>query len=141
MSVSNSGARRRVERPLSPHLQIYTPLINMVMSILHRMTGAGLYFGTLLLAAWLVATAMGPEAYGVVAGLFASLIGKLVLFGFTWALVHHALGGIRHFIWDFGVGYDLDTIDFLSWGTIVASVVLTVVIWAVVILGRGIGVL
>ena len=33
-------------RPLSPHLQIYRPMLTMMMSIAHRITGAGLYFGT-----------------------------------------------------------------------------------------------
>lgn len=120
----------KAERPLSPHLQVYTPLINMVMSILHRMTGAGLYFGTLLLAWWLIAAATSPAYFAFVNGLFGSLAGRVVLVGFTWALIHHALGGIRHFIWDTGRGYDLKMIDLMSWGTIVLSVLLTAAIWA-----------
>jgi succinate dehydrogenase / fumarate reductase cytochrome b subunit len=105
----------------------------MVMSILHRITGAALYFGTLLLAAWLVAAASGPDAFQTVSGYLNSWPGWIVLFGYTWALIHHGIGGIRHFIWDFGVGYDLATIDFLSWGTIIVSVLLTAVVWFVVI--------
>ena len=37
-------------RPLSPHLQIYKPMLTMMMSIVHRVTGAALYFGALILA-------------------------------------------------------------------------------------------
>lgn len=121
----------KADRPLSPHLQVYSPLINMVMSILHRMTGAALYFGSLLLAWWLIAAATGPSYFNYVNGLLGSWPGRIVLLGFTWALVHHALGGVRHFIWDTGRGYGLKTIDALSWGSIVASVVLTALIWAV----------
>ena len=117
-------------RPLSPHLQIYTPIINMVMSILHRITGTALYFGSLLLAWWLVAAASGPEYFTFVNGLFGSMIGRIVLFGYTWALIHHAIGGIRHFIWDTGRGYDLETIDTMSWWSIYASVALTLLVWA-----------
>ena len=95
-------ARQTVERPLSPHLSIYRPLINMVMSIVHRITGMALYFGTLLLAAWLIATAMGKTQFDFVNGLFGHPIGKLVLLGYTWALAHHMLGGMRHLIWDTG---------------------------------------
>ncbi|MGH6816372.1 MAG: succinate dehydrogenase, cytochrome b556 subunit, partial [Hyphomicrobiaceae bacterium] len=73
------------KRPLSPHLQIYTPSINMVMSILHRLTGAALYFGTLLLAAWLLAAAMGQTYFDGINSLFATVVGKLVLFGYSWA--------------------------------------------------------
>ena len=121
----NTGAR-----PLSPHLQIYSPLINMVMSILHRITGAALYFGTIILVAWLVAAATGRGNYDAVTGLMLTPAGLVIMAGYTWALVHHALGGIRHFIWDTGRGYDLKTIDVLSWGSLVLSVLLTAAIWA-----------
>jgi succinate dehydrogenase / fumarate reductase cytochrome b subunit len=139
MTTARSRGKEAVERPLSPHLQVYSPLINMVMSILHRMTGAALYLGSVLLAWWLVAAASGPGYFAFVSGIMASWPGKLVLLGYTWALIHHALGGIRHFIWDTGRGYGLATIDFLSWGTIVLSVLLTAAVWAgvAVLGGRG----
>lgn len=139
MATQRSRDKGAIERPLSPHLQIYAPLINMVMSILHRMTGAALYLGSLLLAWWLVAAASGPEYFSYVSGLLASWPGKLVLLGYTWALIHHALGGVRHFIWDTGRGYELATIDLLSWGTIVLSVLLTLAVWGgVAMLGGGV---
>jgi succinate dehydrogenase / fumarate reductase cytochrome b subunit len=127
----------RVERPLSPHLQIYSPLINMVMSILHRITGAALYFGTILLSWWLIAAAIGPQYFDFVNGLFGTVFGKLILFGYTWALMHHMLGGIRHLIWDTGRGFELATVDALCWATIVGSASLTVVIWIVAYVLRG----
>ncbi len=132
MAEAKSLRGARAQRPLSPHLQVYSPLINMVMSILHRITGAALYFGSLLLAWWLVAAAAGPDYFAFVNGIFGSWFGRLVLFGYTWALMHHMMGGIRHFIWDTGRGYDLKTIDLLSWGTLVASAALTVLIWLAV---------
>ena len=137
MSEATTGREAKIDRPLSPPLQIYRPLINMVMSILHRITGAALYFGTIILAAWLVAAASGPEAFQTVSGWLNSWAGWIVLFGYTWALIHHALGGIRHFIWDFGMGYEHETIDLLSWGTGVASVVLTAVVWFFVLRALG----
>ena len=130
-------ARQPVERPLSPHLSIYKPLINMVMSILHRLTGAALYFGTLLLAAWLIATAMGEAQFNYVNALFAHPVGQLVLFGYTWALAHHMLGGIRHLIWDTGRGLQIWQVNALSWLTILCSATLTVAIWAVGLALRG----
>jgi succinate dehydrogenase cytochrome b subunit len=126
-----ADARHAVERPLSPHLSIYARQINMVMSILHRITGAALYFGTLLLAAWLVAAAMGERPFALVNSLFGHPIGKLVLFGYTWALAHHMLGGIRHLIWDTGRGLEIWQVNAMSWLTIIGSVVLTLAIWAV----------
>ncbi|MGH1419523.1 MAG: succinate dehydrogenase, cytochrome b556 subunit [Hyphomicrobiaceae bacterium] len=117
------------QRPLSPHLQIYRPLINMVMSILHRITGAALYFGTLLLAWWLIALASGPESFASVTSFFQSWVGMIVLFGYTWALMHHLAGGVRHFIWDTGRGFDLETVDKLAWATGIFSAFATLAIW------------
>ncbi|MFT3732639.1 MAG: succinate dehydrogenase, cytochrome b556 subunit [Hyphomicrobium sp.] len=130
-----SGRGTRPERPLSPHLQIYAPLINMVMSIVHRITGAALYFGSLLLAWWLVSAAIGPDAYDYFLSLCNTWIGKLVLIGYTWVLMHHMMGGIRHFIWDTGYGYDLETVDLLSWGSLAASLALTAIVWISVAMG------
>jgi succinate dehydrogenase / fumarate reductase, cytochrome b subunit len=130
-------AKSAIERPLSPHLQIYRLTINMVMSIVHRMTGAALYLGTVLLAWWLVALAIGPKYFAYVNTIYGSIPGKIVLFGYTWALMHHMLGGMRHLIWDTGRGFDLRMVNILSWMTIIGSVSLTAAIWAVGIAMRG----
>jgi len=123
------------DRPLSPHLQVYRPLINMMMSIIHRITGVALYGGTLLLAWWLMAAAFSPDQFALVSGLMGSWFGKLVLLGFTWAVLHHMLGGIRHLIWDMGWGFDLKTVDLLSWGSLVLSLALTALVWGVAVFG------
>ena len=119
------------ERPLSPHLQIYRPMLTMMMSIAHRITGASLAVGFALLTWWLVAVSIGPEAYAVVNQFFSGLIGRLLLFLFTWALIHHMLGGVRHLIWDTGTGLDKTSIEIFAWLTIISSIVLTVLIWVV----------
>lgn len=117
-------------RPLSPHLQIYRPMLSMMMSIVHRITGAALYFGTALVVIWLVSAAAGPSAFAAVQSIYGSLFGQIVLFGYTWALVHHAIGGVRHLIWDVGRGFgpERELLYRLSLG---GSIVLTVVIWIV----------
>ena len=88
------------QRPLSPHLSIYRWTITMAMSTLQRITGAALYFGTLLITAWLLSAAIGEDAFNTVNALFNSILGRLILFGYTWALLHHLAGGVRHLIWD-----------------------------------------
>lgn len=118
-------------RPLSPHLSIYKPIPTMVMSIIHRITGAALYFGTLLLAWWLIAAASGEAYFEWVNGFFGSFVGRLVLFGYTWALVHHMLGGIRHLVWDTGRGLEKDTATKIAYFTIGASIVLTLILWVI----------
>jgi succinate dehydrogenase / fumarate reductase, cytochrome b subunit len=130
-------AKGNAPRPLSPHLQIYKPTINMVMSIFHRITGAVLYVGTLLLAWWLIAIAQGEKYYIYVNDLLGSPLGKLILFGYTWALLHHMLGGLRHLYWDTGRGFNLSTIRTLSWATLIGSVTLTALVWFVGLKLRG----
>jgi succinate dehydrogenase / fumarate reductase, cytochrome b subunit len=122
------------ERPLSPHLQVYKPSITMVMSILHRITGAALFFGTILLVILLVGLASGKDTYSMVQGLFGSWIGRLVLFGYSWALFHHMMGGIRHFIWDTAAGLERETRMKLAWATLIASLGLTGLVWALVMM-------
>lgn len=126
--MSHPGAK--AARPLSPHLTIFRPLVTMVMSILHRITGAALYFGMILLTWWLLAAAAGPEAYAVVDGFLRSWIGLAILLGFTWAFLHHLLGGLRHLIWDTGAGYSKAGRNGLAWATIIGSLALTVLVFA-----------
>lgn len=137
MAHAETGSRGRDARPVSPHLQIYSPQINMVMSIVHRITGAALYVGTLLLVWWLVAAATGPAYFAYVNGLLGSIPGLVVLVGYTWALIHHALGGIRHLIWDTGRGFNLAFVRFISWMTLIGSLALTAAIWAYILKLRG----
>ena len=136
--MAEAGSRPSGDaRPLSPHLQIYSPLINMVMSILHRITGAALYFGTLILVVWLLAAATGRGNYDMATGLMTTPLGLVVMAGYTWALIHHAIGGIRHLIWDTGRGLNLGTVNLLSWLTILLSLAITGGIWAYILRLRG----
>jgi succinate dehydrogenase / fumarate reductase, cytochrome b subunit len=124
---SHSGLEAR--RPLSPHLSIYRPMLTMMMSILHRITGAALYFGTLLIVWYLVAAATDKKSFDLAAWVFGSFLGQLVLLGYTWAFLHHLLGGIRHMIWDEGYGFEHPMRERLAQATIVGSLVLTIVIF------------
>ena len=124
-------------RPLSPHLQIYKPTLTMTMSIVHRMTGAALFVGTLLLAWWLLAAASGPSAYNRFQWVMESWIGLLVLFGYTWALIHHMLGGIRHLIWDTLRGFGPKEREWLVLANLVGSIGLTLALWFIGFLMTG----
>lgn len=97
-------------RPLSPHLQVYRPQITSVLSILHRLTGVALSFGTLLLTWWLVAAAYGPDAFATAQGALGSIIGQLVLWGMVFAVWYHFANGIRHLLWDFGYGFEIEEV-------------------------------
>jgi len=132
---TTTGVRRA--RPISPHLQVYKMMLTFVMSGFHRISGFVLYFGVLLIAWWLIAAASGPNAYANIEWFMGSLIGRLVLLGYTWALLHHLLGGIRHLIWDVGRGFEPAEREFLALATIVGSISLTLIVWVVGYLAMG----
>ena len=119
----------QVERPLSPHLQVYKPQLTSILSILHRLTGVALGGGTLLLTWWLVAAAYGPEHFATAQAFIASWIGRLVLFGFTFSLFYHLCNGIRHLFWDAGWGFELKTAYASGWLVVIASLGLTLISW------------
>ncbi len=121
------------KRPISPHVQqgAYKVTFSMAISISHRISGVALYAGTFFLAYWLIALATGPEAFETAQMLWGSILGRLVLLGFTWALMHHMLGGIRHFIWDVPAMMTKPHIEFLYQATLIGSVVLTGLIWVI----------
>jgi len=126
----------RIDRPLSPFMT-YRWTLTMAMSIVHRITGMALYAGTLLMAWWLIATASGPGAYANIQGFTSSWIGRVIVFGYTWALLHHMLGGIRHFIWDLGYGFGPSEREWLTRAALIGSITLTVLVWIVAYMVRG----
>ncbi|WP_337269362.1 succinate dehydrogenase, cytochrome b556 subunit [Oryzifoliimicrobium ureilyticus] len=123
-------------RPISPHLQIYKLIPTMVMSIVHRITGGALYVGSLLVAWWLIAAASGQAHYDWVNWIFGTIIGKLILLGYTWALLHHMVGGLRHFYWDMGFGYEKSVSTKMAKATLVISLCLTVLVWLIGVVVR-----
>jgi len=131
MSDTPTATGAAKPRPLSPHLSIYKPIPTMVMSILHRVTGAALYFGTVLVAWWLIAAASGPAAFATAEWFFGSLLGRLILFGYTWALMHHMLGGLKHLVQDTGGALEKTFTTRLAKLHPVASIILTIAIWVV----------
>ena len=124
-------------RPLSPHLQIYRPQLTAVLSILHRLTGVALAPGTLLLVYWLAAAAAGPEAFATAQMLVGSIVGRLLLLGWTFALFYHLCNGIRHLFWDAGYGLELPDLYRSGWLVVFASGALTLGGWALGYAVRG----
>ena len=120
-----------VRRPLSPHLQVYKPQLTSVLSIMNRLSGIATSVGTLMMVWWLVASAGSPGGYATMQGFMGSFFGIILLFGWTVALVYHFVGGLRHLAWDAGYGFDLPQVYASGWAAIIATAVLTVLIWVV----------
>lgn len=116
-----------VERPLSPHLQVYRWQITNTLSILHRLTGLALSLGALVLAGWLVSLASGPEAYSRAQAVFASAWFKLPLAGWTFCFFYHLANGVRHLFWDAGLGFEPARFRATGWAVVVFSILATAV--------------
>jgi succinate dehydrogenase / fumarate reductase cytochrome b subunit len=119
----------RAARPLSPHLQVWRWHITMACSILTRATGVALYVGALILAAWAVSLALGPEAYADFKWLLGSLLGKLVLFGLTFSVFYHLAAGVRHLVWDVGLGFQPKTADLTGAASIAFGLAASIAVW------------
>lgn len=123
------------ERPLSPHLQIYRWTLTMAMSILHRATGMALAVGLLMVVWMLLAAASGEEAFSVFQSFNASLLGQLMLFGWTVSLFYHMGNGIRHLVWDMGKGYELPNAYRSGYAVLLFTAAMTAIVWCPVVFG------
>ncbi|KLN59989.1 succinate dehydrogenase [Kiloniella spongiae] len=119
----------RGNRPLSPHLQVYRPQLTSVLSILFRIMGVATSVGSIVLIWWLAAAASGAEYFELVQSFLGSWFGRLLLFGWTFALVFHLCNGIRHLYWDAGKGLELETAYASGKAVIVFSVIITLGLW------------
>ena len=108
-------------RPLSPHLTIYRPQLNSVLSILHRITGIVLIFGLMLITGWFFSMSLGEMSFKFYSLWINTLIGKLIMFGSLCALWYHFFAGIRHLFWDFGIGFNLSTVKRSSYAVLLGT--------------------
>ena len=120
-----------IRRPMSPHLQVYRLQMSMVLSGANRISGIVSSLGTLLLVWWLVAAASGPAGFDTVQRVIGNPFGMIVLFGWTVALVFHFAAGMRHLAWDAGYGFGKPVYQKTSLIIIAATVILTLLIWAI----------
>lgn len=119
------------ERPLSPHLSIYRWPVTMTLSILHRATGVAMSVGLVILAAWLVSAASGADDYDQFVTLMSTLVGRLLLIGWSFAFFFHLANGIRHLVWDTGRGFEKHQANASAWFVLVAAVVATALFWMI----------
>ncbi len=116
-------------RPLSPHLGVYRWQIGSSLSILHRITGIALGLGFLALTFWLSSLAGGEESYRSAARLFASPVGLVCLFGWTFSLLFHLFNGLRHLCWDVGLGFERTQRHASGWIAVFAALCATLAAW------------
>ena len=101
-----------------------------MFSIVHRTTGVALAAGSLALVWWLLALASGPEYFAFVQTMFASILGRILLLGWTWSLFYHLSNGVRHLVWDAGWGFELGVAQASGWIVMAGSIALTLAAWS-----------
>ena len=135
--MSSTPSRPLSSRPLSPHLTVYRWGPHMIVSILHRATGAALTLGGLaILTWWLAALSGGEAAYADFLKVAGHPAGLVVLALLTWAFWQHLFSGLRHLTLDTGAGYELKVNRFWAVMTLVGSLFATALTWFV-LLGVG----
>lgn len=123
------SAPKRVERPLSPFMigPYYRPQMTSISSIMVRITGIATLGTVFLLVAWLVAAATSDAAFDCVNGLLTGVVGDVLLTLATWAIWYHALGRLRHLIWDLGYFVEVKANEVMGMGMFIGATILTII--------------
>ncbi|WP_112311635.1 succinate dehydrogenase, cytochrome b556 subunit [Pseudogemmobacter bohemicus] len=123
------SAPKRVERPLSPFMigPYYRPQMTSISSIMVRITGIATLGTIFLIVAWLVAAATSEEAFDCVNWLLTSVVGDIVMTLAAWAIWYHALGRLRHVIWDLGYFIEVKANEVMGLAMFIGATVLTII--------------
>ncbi len=135
MTMTTAKSPTRRERPMSPHLQVYRPQVTSGLSILHRVTGAGMTLGVPVFVAWLVALASGPEGYQMFLDCAHTMVGRLLLYGWSFAFFYHFACGIRHLLWNAGLCLEIKDVYSTGRVALPAAALVTIAIWGKILLG------
>ena len=113
-------------RPLSPHLTIYRPQLNSILSILHRITGIALSITLLILIGFFISLIFGEKIFIVFSTYFNSVVGKLIMFFSLCGIWYHFFAGIRHLFWDMGYGFNLKWVELSSYSILALTFIFVV---------------
>jgi succinate dehydrogenase / fumarate reductase cytochrome b subunit len=120
-------------RPLSPHLQIYSLPITGIISITHRLTGVFLATGLVGFVFMLAQVKAGMLTFLEMQMLLQAVPIRLLLSGFIYALMFHLCHGVRHLIWDVGQSFSRETLTRYAQIELFTSCVLTIFTLAVML--------
>ena len=109
--------------------QIRLPLPGIV-SILHRVSGAGLFLMLPVLLSLFGNSVGSPESYAAYKAVIGNILVKLLLLGLLWAYLHHFCAGIRFLLLDMHVGIEKEAARSSSRIVLIVSLILTVTIGA-----------
>ena len=110
-------------------IQIRLPLPAFV-SIMHRVSGAALFFALPVMLWWLQQSLTSGRTFAEFQTLFSNPLMKLVMIGLLWGYLHHLCAGVRHVVMDLHYGLELKTVRLTAKLVLGISIALTVVIGA-----------
>lgn len=124
-----------LDRPAAKPRPVYLNLVAIrlplpgIVSILHRISGAGLFLLGIPLGLWaLQASLASPESFAALKSVFANPLVKLVALGLCWAYLHHFCAGIRFLLLDAHIGDELAAARRSSVIVLVVSLALTLIV-------------
>ena len=130
-----AGAPSPEEKPIAPHLSVWRWHVTMASSILHRVTGIGLYAAAIGMTLWLMAAAAGPETYAIADNILSAWYGQAALYLIVAALSFHLANGIRHLVFDTGAGLEPSDADTSAWFAILFAFAAPAGLWALLTFG------
>lgn len=101
-----------------------------IVSILHRISGVGLFIMLPVLLYLLSGTLSRESAFETYLAIVSNPLVKLILIGVLWAYLHHFFAGIRFLFLDAHKGLELNTARNTAKSVFTAALVLTVVLGA-----------
>ena len=103
------------------------------VSILHRVSGAGLFLCFPLLL-WLFSASLNSaDTFAVFKSVFSTLPAKVILAGLIWAYIHHFCAGIRFLLLDLHVGIEKEASRKSAAVVFAVSIPLTLIFWGVLL--------
>ena len=131
--MQKNSSNNKKNRPKNLNLFTIRLPINAVVSILHRVSGVGLFLALPLILLALQYSVRSPKSYAILTNLLDTWFAKLVLVGLSWAFFHHFFAGIRHLLQDIHWMTSLNNARFSSrvilWLVGITTIIFAIVIW------------
>ncbi len=103
------------------------------VSILHRISGVGLFL-CLPVILWLFSASLtSPDTFASFKAVFSNWLVKFILAGLIWAYIHHFCAGIRFLLLDMHIGIEKAAARKSAGVVLAVSIPLTLVVWGVLL--------
>jgi len=103
------------------------------VSILHRISGVGLFL-CLPVILWLFSASLtSPDTFASFKAVFSNWLVKFILAGLIWAYIHHFCAGIRFLLLDMHIGIEKAAARKSAGVVLAVSIPLTLIVWGILL--------